>query len=566
MKQCPQCKRIYADESLNYCLDDGDELLHGSTSLGFDTAFLPDNRTSEAPTRIQTGDVSGNTGESGRGERGDRRFGGYRSVWVGIIIMILAAGGFAVYRYFNSGSVRQINTVAVLPIVNESADADTEYLSDGLTESLIASLAQLPQLSVKARSSVFRYKGSEVDVKKAGSELGVEALLTGRMVRRGSDVRVDIELVDASTETVLWKGDYHRSMSDLAALEEDLSRDITGKLRTKLTGAETGRIAGLHTANADAYELYLRGQYLSADTEEHANKRIDYFNQAIAQDPQYALAHVALARAWMELGGVLGYSPPSQTYPAAHEALKKALAINPDLADVHGALADYYLVYEWDWQAAKNEFDTALRLDPNSSELHESYGMYLEALGRFEEAVSERETARKLDPMSPAVTADVGYPLYYARRQDEAIAYFRKGLELDPNYSWAHAWIGQSYLELKKYPEAIAEIDKAVDLSQGASRIIATRGFAFAVAGRRDDALKVLADLDALAKEKYVSPYFFAVIYAGLGEKDKVFHYLDEAVAERHPYLVLANVEPVFDGIRSDPRFAAILDKVNLPR
>jgi tetratricopeptide (TPR) repeat protein len=250
----------------------------------------------------------------------------------------------------------------------------------------------------------------------------------------------------------------------------------------------------------------------------------------------------------------------------AHEALKKALTINPDLADAHGALADYYLVYEWDWQAAKNEFDTALRLDPNSSELHESYGMYLEALGRYDEAVSERETARKLDPMSPAVTADVGYPLYYARRQDEAIAYFRKGLELDPNYSWAHAWIGQSYLELKKYPEAIAEIDKAVDLSQGASRIIATRGFAFAVAGRRDDALKVLADLDGLAKEKYVSPYFFAVIYAGLGEKDKAFHYLDEAVAERHPYLVLANVEPVFDDIRSDPRFPAILDKVNLPR
>jgi len=558
MKECPQCHRTYQDETLNYCLDDGTELLYGPGQTDPQTAVL----TSEAPTRTHTV-------EDGYKEKlpavNSRRF-DLRKAALLLLIPVIAVAGYFVYRNTTASSVKQIQTLAVLPISNDSADPDIEYLSDGLTESLISSLIQLPQLSVKARSSVFRYKGTDTDLKKIGRDLGVEALLTGRMVRRGTDLRVDVELVEAATEKVLWKADYHRSLSDLAALEGDLSRAISDQLRSKLTGGTDNRGVGLHTENAEAYENYLKGQYFRGDSQERINQSIDFYNKAIALDPNYAMAYIGLAEDYMSLGGVLGFASPRETFPKANQALKRALAINPDVAEAHSELAKYYLLYEWNWDAARTEFENGLRLDPNSSELHESFGTYLEARGKFDEAVREREIARKLDPMSSGTTADVGYPLYYARRQQEAIENFQKGADIDPNDPWPRLWIGQSQLEMKNIPEAIANIDKANELSGGKIiRIKATQGYAYAVAGRRDDALRIIDQLKQDSKTKYVSPFFFAGIYSGLGEKDEAFLYLDEAVAERHPYLILANVEPVFDNLRSDPRFAAVINRIGIP-
>ena len=571
MRQCPECNRVYYDETLNFCLDDGASLIQGLSSEGHGTAILPSgDLSSESPTRLH---ISRDPGERVSQQHlhqplltlSSRR----NKILLAVVLpAVLILSGFLAYRYLYPSGAKQINSVAVLPFVNESGNADVDYLSDGLTESLIGSLSQLPQLSVKARSSVFRYKGQDVDLRKAGSDLGVEALLTGRMLQRGNDVTLYAELVEASTERVLWKGEYHRRMTDLAALESEMSRDISGELRAKLTGAESNRVATRNTENARAYELYLKGRYVAAHdvSKEGFNKSVDYYRQAIDLDPGYALAYAGLAQAYMELGGVFGFMPPGETYPKAHDALERALSIDDNLAAAHSSLADFYLVYEWNWPASEKEFKRAIELDPNDPDSHRSYGTYLQSIGRYDDATRERRTARDLDPLSPIVVADVGYPLYYARRCDEAIEHFREGLGLDPNLSWAHLWIGQCLLDMKRYDEALAEIERANQLAPGDVRTLATLGYGYAVANRRGDALNIIEQLQATSNQQYVSPYFFAVIYSGMNDKDKAFEYLGRAVAERHPYLILTKVEPFFDNLRSDPRWNDLLRRIGIPQ
>ena len=244
----------------------------------------------------------------------------------------------------------------------------------------------------------------------------------------------------------------------------------------------------------------------------------------------------------------------------------KALAIDETLADAHAALADFKLGYDWDWPGAEKEFRRAIELDPNQWRAHDARGTYLQSLGRFDEAVAERERSRQLDPTSPGAIANVGYPLYYARRFDQALEHYRKALELDPGYSWGHLWIGQVYVQQGKYTDAIAEIKKAIALSDGNVRGIATLGHAYGVAGQRSEALKIIAELEERARQKYVSPYFIALVYVGLGDKDQAFAQLDKAYQERHPYLILIKVEPVFDVLHSDPRFADLVRRIGVPQ
>jgi tetratricopeptide (TPR) repeat protein len=294
-------------------------------------------------------------------------------------------------------------------------------------------------------------------------------------------------------------------------------------------------------------------------------KGIEYFKQAIVLDPNYAAAYIGLASAYTTLGGVLGFRPPGENLPKAKAAVMKALEIDETLADAHALLASYKLKYEWNWPEAERELKRALELDPNNAAAHDAYGTYFQSMGRFDEALAERKLAQKFDPVSPSSVANVGYPLYYARRYDEAIGHFQRALELNPNYSWGHLWVGQAYVQKGMYEEAIAEINKAITLSGGNIRALATLGHAFAAAGKRDEAQKVLVELEQLSKQTYVSPYFMAVVYSGLEEKDQAFHRLEQAYQERHAYMVLLKVEPVFDPLRSDPRFAGLMRRVGLP-
>jgi serine/threonine protein kinase/Flp pilus assembly protein TadD len=485
------------------------------------------------------------------------------SVTVAAIFVALAGAGFFYWRARTPEVA--IESIAVLPFQNQANDADTEYLSDGVTESIINSLTQLPNLRVIARSSVFRYKGKQTDPFLAGKELGVRAILMGRVMQRGDNLTISAELIDVRDNKQLWGEHYSRKLTDILQVQEEIAKEITSKLRLRLTGEEQQLIARRYTDNTEAYDLYLKGRYFySKASEESLSKSISYYQQAIALDPNYALAYVGLANTYAALGSVLGFRSPQETYPQSKVFVSKALELDPKLAEAHNALAGYKLNYEWNWAEAEKEYKRAIELNPNYAQAHGSFGTYFQAFGRLDQAMEERNLAEKLDPLSPFTVANAGYPYYYARQYDEAIKHYRKALELDPNYSWGHLWIGQAYLQKEMYKEAIDEINQAIRLSNGDTRPLATLGHAYAVAGRRDDAMKVLAQLQEMAKQRYVSPYFIALVYVGLREDDQAFAWLQKAYEERHPYLILMKVEPVFDRLRPDPRFADLARRVGL--
>jgi len=459
-----------------------------------------------------------------------------------------------------------VKSIAVLPFEDASGNADVEYLSDGMTESLINSLSHLPNLKVMSRSSVFHYKGRETDARAVGRALGVEAVLTGRIMQRGDALNISIELVNARDNTHIWGDQYDRKISDLLRVQQEIAREVTEKLQLRLNGEEQRRLTKRYTESPEAYELYLKGRYfLNKATEPGVRKSIEYFQQAIDKDPNFALAYVAMGTAYATLGGVLGFESPREVAPQGKAALMKALAIDDTLDDVHATLADFKLYFDWDWPDAEKEYKRALELNPNNEYAHSGYGTYLESLGRFDEAVAEREHSRQLDPISALATADVGYPLYYARRYPEALDHFRKGIELDPNLSWGHLWAGQVYVQQGRHEEAINEINRAIALSGGNVRDIATLGHAYAVSGNRTEALKVIDQLQRRAGRQYVSSYFIALIYSGLDDKDQAFAWLEKAYAERYPYLILIKVEPVFANLRSDPRFTDMVRRVGFP-
>ena len=340
------------------------------------------------------------------------------------------------------------------------------------------------------------------------------------------------------------------------------------KLQAKLSGVEESRVTRRYTENTEAYELYLKGRFFAGGkiTEEGLAKSIQYQQQAIEKDPNFALAYVGLARSYSTLGHVWGFRPPHETFPKGKVALTKALELDETLADAHTALADYYYSYEWNWWAAEQEFKRAIQPNPNDASAHCGYGSYFQSMERFDEAIAERKLCRELDPLSPTATANVGYPYYFARQYDEAIGHYRKALELDPNFTWAYLWIGQANLGKRMYNEGIANINKAIALSDETNvRMKATLGYAYAVSGKHVEAKQIIDELQVQSKQKYVSPYFIAVIYSGLGEKDQAFAWLEKAYQERHPYLTLLKVEPVFDNLLSDIRYTELLRKVGLP-
>jgi serine/threonine protein kinase/tetratricopeptide (TPR) repeat protein len=456
---------------------------------------------------------------------------------------------------------KTIDSLAVLPFVNLSGDPEMEYLSDGITDTLINSLSQLRKLRVVPRSLSFRYKGREIDPQRAGIELDARAVLTGRVNQRGDTLLIGAELMDVAKLSQLWGVQYNRKMADIFVLQEEIAGEIAEKLKLQLTGEERKRLTKRATGNKEAYQLYLKGRYWwGKRTPQGFSKAIEYFQQAIAIDPKYALAYSGLADCY-SLSPTFAFVPPKEAYPKAKEAALKALEIDDSLAEAHTSLARVKATHDWDWSGGEKEFQRAIALNPDYAMAHMSYGLILTNTGRFEEGIRESQRAMELDPFALYTNWILGVVYLVARKYDQAIEQFRKTLELDPNFFVAHTSLGGALVQKSMNEEGIAELEKAVAIFPG-NFSLAYLGSGYAVAGRRPEAQKVLDRLNEIAKEKYVPAFHRAIVYAGLGEKDKAFEWLEKGYEER--FIVSMKVDPVYDPLRSDPRFADLLRRMNL--
>src|SRR5438093_6924849 len=481
----------------------------------------------------------------------------------GLAVLLLAVIGFSYWFYAHRGSnLTQIESIAVLPFVNASGNAEVEYLSDGMTESLINSLSQLPKLAVKARSSVFRYKGKEVEPQQVAAQLSVQAILNGRVVQRGDNLTLYLSLVDGRNGNQIWGDQYDRKLTELVTLQNDIARDVSQKLQARLSGADVQKVAKTYTANAEAYQLYLKGRYhVLKLTLSEIQTGISYFQQAIAIDPSYALAYVGLADAYRS--ALAGDMPTTEVLPKARQAAQKAIELDDNLADAHAELGFIIFWYDWNWTAAENQYKRALELDPNSADTHLFYAHLLSNTGRHTEALAEVKRARELDPLNLRTNALEGQFLIHAGRADEALARLQKTFEMAPDYYFAHFFASSAYIEKGMFPEAIAEAQKARELSGPTnSHPVGFLGYALAKSGKQAEARAVLAELLKSASERYVAPYNIALVYNGLGERNETLAWLERGYEQRDQRMVFLKVEPKWNNLRSDPRFQDLMRRV----
>jgi len=484
---------------------------------------------------------------------------------VAVVAVLLLVGIAAVGFYLRARTASvAIKSIAVMPFVNEGGNADLEYLSDGMTDTLISSLSQVPNLNVKARSSVFRYKGKETSPQTIGKDLNVQAILNGRVAQRGDQLTLTLELVDAQTENVIWSDQYTRKQGDLVSLQSEIARDVSTKLKTKLTGVEEQKITKTSTTNTEAYQLYLKGLfYWNKRTPESLKSSLDYYNQAIAKDPNYALAYAGLALTYVLLPEYSAGSP-ADSMPRAKAAANKAIELDNSLAEAHTALAYVLYSYERNLPESETEFRRAIELNPNYATAHQWFGGgNLITLARFDEAIAEGKRAEEIDPFSLIVISQLGGSFNYARRYDEAILQFRKTFELDQNFYLAHMSLCQASIGKGQLQEALAECQKARALNDD-PYVLAYLTYAYASSGKRDEAIKALAQMHESAKHRYVSAYSFATAYAGLGDKDQAFQWLERSNADRAYEILYVKVDPLLDTLRSDPRFPDLVKRVGL--
>ena len=459
---------------------------------------------------------------------------------------------------------RAIQSIAILPLENTGGNTSTEYLSDGITESLINGLSQLPKLRVMARSTVFRYKGQPIDPLKLGQELDVAAVLTGRVVQRGDMLSIQVELVDVSDGSQLWGEQYSRNVTDILLLQEEISKEISNKLRLRITGEARDRLTKRYTESTDAYERYMKGRYYwSRRTAEGLKKAIDYFHQAIEKDPAYALAHAGIADCY-NLLSAYGVLSPRESVPIAKQSALRALELDPDVAEGHEAMAHVKMLYDWDWSGAELEFRRAIELNPNYALAHQRYAIQLATMERMQEASAEIKRAQQIDPLSLIINTDAALILFLQRSYAEAIDQCYKTLELDPNFSVAHFQLGLAFEQLGQYEEAIEAFGRGVTLSSDRSFLTAP-AYTYAVSGKPEQARKLLNAVLELSEHRYVSPYRIAIVYAGLNEIEESFKWLMKAYTERSVWLIHLHlkVDPRLKNLHSDPRFAEILRLLN---
>jgi serine/threonine protein kinase/Flp pilus assembly protein TadD len=481
--------------------------------------------------------------------------------FAGLAVLLVLAGA-SLYLYLSRA--RPIDSLAVLPFMNVGTDPDTEYLSDGITDSLISGLSQLPKLRVMSRSSVFRYKGREVDPQEIGSELKVRAILTGRLIRRGESLYISTELVDTADGRQIWGQQYDRKLADIFVVQEDIAKEIAEKLRLRLSGEEQKRLSKRPTQNTEAYQLYLKGLYYASKlTREGLDRGIDYFKQAMAMDPNYAPPYHGVAYYYITASD--WFLPPKEAMPKARDALKQALEIDETRSEAHTSLGVVYYWYDWDWAAAERELKRGVELSPNAASAHEFYGAYLAWTGRFDAGIAEARRAVELDPLSAEVNTYLGISLYFARRYDQAIEQLQQTVERNPNYWFAHIFLGRSYEQTGRLAEAISEYQRARMIEEAIPEISAALGRAYALSGKRSEAKMVLEELERWSARGYVSPYNMATVYTGLGERDEALTWLEQAYQERPYYLSWLKVDPQLDSLRSYRRFHDLLRRMNFP-
>jgi serine/threonine protein kinase len=493
-----------------------------------------------------------------------------RKLWVvlaaSIAAIALAAAGA---WYVRSGRAAQIDSIAVLPFANGSGDANTDYLSDGITESLIDNLAHVPQLKVKSRNSVFRYKGKDVDAQKIGNDLGVSALVSGRVVPRGGGIEVSAELTDVRDNTEIWGQHYSGKSAEIISLQQQIAGDIAEKLRAKLSTSEKQQVTKQGTQNPEAYELYLKGRYYwNKQTSADFTTAISYFNQAISKDPGYALAYVGLADGYGALTGFAGGSP-SENYPKSNAAARKALELDAILAYPHAVLGSNYMEYDWDFAGGEVEYKKALELDPSDAAVHWLYAYDIGMIGgREQEALAEIDRAHQLDPLSPIISVQVGFIHIMARQYDEAIAVCKKVANENPAFALAHNCLAYGYWGKRMYPQVIEEWKALGQLSgdRNESDFASALEQGFGSAGWKGALTKGVEARQAQRRTGYSSAYAIARLYADLGNKDQAFRWLNTAYQERDALLEGLKTDSLLDPLRSDPRFAELARKVGLPQ
>ncbi len=482
---------------------------------------------------------------------------------VGLFIAMAAAG---IWYLRSKASTSQIDSIAVLPFVNSSGDPNTEYLSDGISEGVMHSLSQLPKLRVMARTSAFRYRGIDIDPQKVGRDLNVRAVLTGTLAKHGDVLRIEAELVDATNGAELWGEKFDRQVSDASTIEEQIANDISDGLRLRLSGEEKRRLTKDSTRNAEAYQLYLNGRFhWNKRTEEELNKAIEYFKQSIEKDPNYALAYVGLADAYLVLPQYGGMAP-SVAAPRTKEALTRALEIDRDLAEAHASLGLMKAQFEWDWAGAEKEYRRASELNSNYATTHHWYALFLCEMKRNDDAIKESSLAQKLDPLSPIINNLVAFTLMTAGKYGSAVEQWKRTLELEPTFPESHFLLSKAYWGKGLYPEAISEAQKAASYSGSKPRYVAGVGYALAAAGKRAEAHNIIDELARWSKSGNVSPSYIAGIYSTLGERDQAFEWLEKAYRVRDDQLTWIMIDPVFGSIRSDPRYTDLLRRMGLPQ
>ena len=486
-------------------------------------------------------------------------------VAVGLATLILVAGIVAAVYYWQSSKPdAAINSIAVLPFVNQNNDANIDWIADGLTESIMNGLTPIQNLKVTPRSSVFRYKGKEIDPVKVGTELGVSAVLTGRLQQRGDDVLVSTELIDVRYNKQIWGDHYQRKLSDLLAVQTDIAHAISTNIRPTLSGAEVEKQKKRYSQNSEAYQLYLKGRYhwLKFTPEDHKKAAV-YFNQAIETDPNFALAYSGLSDTF-GASATNGWISPREGYLKSKIASNKAVQLDDSLAEAHASVGAIAMLYDFDWATAEREFKRAIELNPNYELAFDIYAYLLLALGRFDDGIRMVQRGIEAAPANVVLSADLGQAYYLARRFDDGFRQVQKTQELDANDYAVLLVLIQLYEARGMHNETIEQCRKALSLAGRTSNVLSLMGHAYAQSGRRDEAIKILKELLERSKNEYISPYDLAIIHLGLEDKKSALEQLEKAYDDRAGWMIYLNVEPVFDPIRSEPRFIALVRKMKL--
>ncbi len=487
-----------------------------------------------------------------------------------VLVLLFAAIGYFIFQNTKNGLVTgSRNRIAVLPFDNITQEAEDDYFADGITEEIISNLAKISGLDVIARTSIIKYKNTNLNIAQIGNELDVGTILEGSVRKAANKTRITVQLIDVPTQRHLWAETYDRELKDIFAIQSDIAMKVAEGLKVQLLANEKEQIEKVGTENTDAYRNYLLGNYyLNKRTGEALEKGVEYFSKAIEFDPEFALAYSGLANCYTLIGGAsYGGLSREEAYSKAKDAVLKALEIDETLAEAHTSLAYIKFRFDWDWDEAEKEFKKAIDLKPGYAQAHEWYALFLSLIRKSDKALNEMKRAYELDPLSASISTGVGRILHFDNRPKEAIDQFKKTIEMYPNYAEAHFVLGITYAIMKNYDEALNEMNKAIELSNRRLVMIGLRGAIYGLSGKRKEAFDTINELNKLPDDNLVSPVNLAGIYLSLGDKEKAYEYLNKGFEQKDGLMVYLKGEPLYNSIfRADPRYHDLLRKMGLEK